>query len=98
MEADTTNWMILLKTFGSLVLVLGLIFALSWFAKKYLRPEKWAAIGGSGIKVIQSFSIEPKKKLMVVEVENQRLLLGIAENSITCLTQLPDREVKRAVG
>lgn len=96
MEADTSNWMILLRTAAALGLVIGLIFAISWFAKKYLKPERWASSGNSGIKVIQSFSIEPKKKLMIVEVESQRLLIGVADNSISCLTHLSDREVRHA--
>ncbi len=88
MEAEISPLMMLLRTGGALVLVLGLIFAISAFAKKYLKSETWSPRGSAGLKIIQSFSLAPKKKLMVVEVEGQKLLLGVAENSISFLCSL----------
>jgi len=88
MEADANSWMILLRTVGALGLVIGLIFAISFIAKKYLRPERWAAGAGASLRVQSSFSIDPKKKLVVVEVEGQRILLGVAESSISYLCSL----------
>lgn len=88
MEADASNWMIVLRTFGALGLVVGLIFVISFVAKKYLRPERWAGASMAGMKIVQSFSLEPKKKLVIVEVENQRLLLGLSDSSISYLCSL----------
>jgi flagellar biosynthetic protein FliO len=85
---DMSQWMILLRTLGSLVLVIALIVFLSWVAKKYLRPETWAGTGLKAIKVLQTYPIEPKKKLLIVEVDSRRLLLGVAESSISTLCEL----------
>jgi len=84
--------MILLRTMGALALVLALIFAVAQIAKKYLKPSNWAPT--AGIRVLQSFNLEPKKKLLVVEVENQKLLLGLSESNISCLCTL-SAEVKQ---
>ena len=86
--ADMSQWMILLRTVGSLALVIVLIMALSWVAKKYLRPENWAGTGLKAIKILQTYPIEPKKKLMIVEIDHKRLLLGVADSSISTLCEL----------
>lgn len=88
MEGDVSSGMVILKTLGALGAVLGMIFALSWFVRKYLKPERWVTAPSSNIRVIQSFSIAPKKQLMIVEVENQKLLLGVCDSSISCLGSL----------
>lgn len=98
--ADLSQGMVLVKTILSLAAVVGLIITLSWAAKKYLRPEKWAGQSLSNIQIIQMFAIEPKKKLLIVEVDGKRMLLGVAENSISSLCILSDtasmKEVSRA--
>jgi flagellar biosynthetic protein FliO len=87
--AETSQWMILLRTALSLGAVIALIYALAWAAKKYLRPERWANAGASDLKIIQSHSIDPKKKLMIVEARGEQLLLGVADSSISLLCHLP---------
>jgi len=88
--ADTSQWMVIFRMLGSLTLVIGLIYGLSFLAKKYLRPERWGgkAEDYSAIRILQSFAFEPKKKLLVVEVNGKKLLLGVAEQSISFLTEL----------
>ncbi len=89
--SDSSQWFAILRMLGSLILVLGLIYGLSHLAKRFLRPERWARKGDfSNIRVLQAFAIEPKKKLLVVEVEQRKLLLGVAENSISFLTKIDD--------
>lgn len=87
--SDSSGWWMLLRTLASLGAVLALIYALAWFIKRYLRPEQWATGRSlSEMKVIQSLSLEPKKKLMIVEVRNQELLLGISDLSIQLICPL----------
>jgi len=90
MSQDPSTLMTLLKTIGALGIVLGFIFALSWFFKKYLRAGLVAAQQGGEIRVLQSFHFEPKKKLMIVSVNDRKLLLGVSENSISLLTSLEE--------
>lgn len=88
MEADASSWMILFRTVGALALVVALIFAISFVARKYLRPERWSSSAVGGMRIHSTFSLEPKKKLMVVEVEGKKILLGVAESSISFLCAL----------
>jgi len=80
-------WFILGRALGSLGLVLALIFALAWLAKKFVKPQSWLSPLAS-IKIHQNISIAPKKKLMIVEVEGRRLLLGLGAEAITMLCEL----------
>ena len=86
---DGSQWMMLLRAVGSLALVIGLIFALAWAAKKYWRPERWAAQVGA-IKILQSLNVGPKTRLMIVEVDGKRLLLGVGSESVNSLCILSD--------
>ncbi|MDB5038157.1 MAG: Flagellar protein [Bacteriovoracaceae bacterium] len=85
---DSSQWMLLLRTLLSLGAVIGFIYALAWFVKKYLRPEMWGSTTGSDIKILQTFAIDPKKKMMIIEVRGQNLLIGTTENSISLLCSL----------
>lgn len=86
---EASQWMVLLRAVLSLAAVIALIYALAWFIKKYLKPERWARSGGSEIKILESYVIEPKKKLMIVEVRDKHLLIGVAEQNISFLSTLP---------
>lgn len=84
---DSSQWLQLLRSLGSFALVIGLIFVLAWLAKRYFNPQKWG-MSIQGIRVVQSLPLGVKKKLMVVEVEGKRLLLGVGNDSITRLCEL----------
>jgi flagellar biosynthetic protein FliO len=88
MTEDPSTMMTLVKTMGALALVVGFILTLSWVAKKYLRASLLSVQQGGEIKILQSFHFEPKKKLMVVSVNDQKLLLGVSESSISLITHL----------
>jgi flagellar biosynthetic protein FliO len=88
MTEDPSTMMTLVKTMGALLLVVGFILTLSWVAKRYLRAGLLSVQQGGEIKILQSFHFEPKKKLMVVAVNDHKLLLGVSENSISLLTHL----------
>lgn len=95
MENEVSTWWMLLRTTGALALVVALIYGLSYFARKFLKPERWNAPSAGRIRVQQVFNLAPKKKLMIVEVEDRRLLLGVCDSSISCISQLePANEVK----
>jgi len=81
---DSSQWMMLLRALGSLALVLALIFTLSWLARRYFQPKKWSK-SFSGIRVVQSLPLGAKKRLMVVEVENRKLLIGVGADSISAI-------------
>lgn len=82
-------WMIL-RTLVSLAAVLGLIYGLSWAAKKFLKPEIFAGSAAKVIRVLHSMPIESKKRLIVVEVGSKQILLGIADGAISYLCEVKD--------
>ncbi|MCU7847899.1 MAG: flagellar biosynthetic protein FliO [Candidatus Thiodiazotropha sp. (ex Lucinoma kastoroae)] len=72
----------LLSTAGGLLLVLGLIIGGAWLFKRYGTLP----MGGKGlVRVVGGTSIGTREKVVVVEVENTRLLLGVAPGQIRTL-------------
>lgn len=77
-----------LKALFPLVLVIGLLYAVLIFIKR-----KGITVTGKrsklvNIEVLSTQSIMPKKYISVVKVENNYLVLGISEHSISLLKEL----------
>ena len=74
-------------------LSLGAVFALIWYAQRKIgkgrKVRSTAAIG-----LVTRQSLGAKSSVVVVEVDGQRLLLGVTEQSITVLqtTPIPEPE------
>jgi len=79
----------LLRVTASLLLVVGLLLALAWTARRggWLR----AATGRDGLRVSASQRLGARASLAIVEVEDARLVLGITAQQITLLHTLPPR-------
>ncbi|CAB1401525.1 Flagellar biosynthesis protein FliQ [Pseudomonas fluorescens] len=71
-----------------LLLVLGLIFFLAWL----LRRVQQAGPAGKGqvIELIGSRALGPRDRLMLVQVGNEQILLGLSPGSITALHVLKE--------
>lgn len=68
----------------SLLMVLVLIFLAAWVLKKFNVVNKSV----SGMKVISSLPLGTKERLVVVQVDNEQLLLGVSGQQITLLKTL----------
>jgi flagellar protein FliO/FliZ len=70
----------------ALLLVLAVIFAIAWGARK-IR----ARVGGGaqGIDVIAQAAVGPRERVVVVRVGATRLVLGVAPGRVTALHELP---------
>lgn len=77
-----------LKMFWALMLVLGLILILSFLAKKYLKPLG-GRTGGS-IQILESRYILPKKSLVLIQVSDQKFLVGTSTEGVTAIVPLQD--------
>ncbi|MBI4666560.1 MAG: flagellar biosynthetic protein FliO [Nitrospinae bacterium] len=84
--------MMALKMVGSLALVLSLVFALSWLAKKYMGKINGVFGGGNVVKVLATGSIGMKKQIAVVDVAGEVIILGIAGDNITMLTHVDNQD------
>jgi flagellar protein FliO/FliZ len=71
----------------ALVLVVGLILVLSWLAK---RMPGFGGTGGShpDLRVVGSLALGPRDRLVVVEVGQTQLLLGVGSNGTRTLHTL----------
>ena len=87
------------RTMGALAVVLALLAALAWL----LRRQQAIRRSGKGMGVESAISLGDRRSLAVVTVEGRRLLLGLAPNGVTLLTELAplptfDQAIAQATG
>lgn len=70
-----------------LLLVIGLIFLLAWLLRRVqqLNPK-----GGQVIKLLSSQALGPRDRLVLVQVGNEQILLGLSAGRITPLHVLKE--------
>lgn len=69
----------------SLALILGLFVLAAWLAKRYL-PQ----VGKPGpVKVVGATMVGPRERVVVVEVEDSWLVLGVGGGQVRTLHVLP---------
>lgn len=76
----------MMTTFLMLVVVLLVIFLLAWLAKRFNVGKLYKA--QEGIQVINSTSVGPKERLVVIKVEGDLLLLGVTPQQVTLIKEL----------
>jgi flagellar protein FliO/FliZ len=78
-----------LQMIASLALVLGVIVALAWL----LRRIGSGPVGNAGLlRVISSTAIGQKERVVVVEISDLWLVLGVAPGQVSALYTLPRQE------
>lgn len=76
----------LFQTAGGLLLILCLILGGAWLFKRYGHLP----MGGKGvIKVLGGVSVGARERVVLIEVDNTRLLLGVAPGHVRTLHRLP---------
>lgn len=81
-------WMMILKSMGMLCLVLGLLVGLLFLLKR-LTEARSGGSGRSMIRLLSSFHLAPKEKVVLLDVMGRKLLIGVTGQSITPLMELP---------
>lgn len=76
------------KALIPLVLIVGLLYGVLWFVKKYGVSVRGKGKSKIPVTVLSSQMIMPKKFISVVEIQDKLLVLGVSENSITLLKEL----------
>jgi flagellar protein FliO/FliZ len=71
-----------------LLLVLGLIFALAWAVRR--MQQAGPAGKGQVIELIGSRALGPRDRLVLVQVGNEQILLGLSPGTITPLHVLKE--------
>ncbi|ODS53934.1 MAG: flagellar biosynthetic protein FliO [Acidobacteria bacterium SCN 69-37] len=85
------------RVLGALAVVLALLAALAWL----LRRQQALRRSGRGMGVESALSLGERRSVAIVSIEGRRLLLGLAPNGVTLLTELAplptfDEAVSRA--
>jgi flagellar biosynthetic protein FliO len=80
------NGQLFLKMMGSVVLVIVLAVAALYLSKKVLPKVTHAA--GKEIRVVETTYLGPRKALHLVEVGNQKLLIGSTNERIATLAHV----------
>ena len=76
----------------SLALILGGFVAVAWFARRYLP-----GMGAQGaVKVVGTTPVGTRERVVVVEVDNTWLLLGVGGGNVRLLHTLPKPHAERA--
>ncbi|CAI8383464.1 MAG: flagellar biosynthetic protein FliO [Litorivicinaceae bacterium] len=73
----------------SFLLVIALLGATLWGLKRFGRLQLQNQSGQASIKLIDSFSLGARQRIVLVESDDQRILVGISPQSITGLGQWP---------
>ncbi len=84
----------LLQVFIGLVAVLMLIAGTAWMAKRLGVTQGG---GASLLRVVASTSVGTRERVVVVEVGESWLVLGVAQGSVNALTTLPKGDIQPAV-
>lgn len=74
------------QVFGALILILGLIFGLGFFAQR-LRLGRGAS--GRHLRIVDALALGTRERLLLVDVAGERVLLGVAAGRIERLHVLP---------
>ncbi|EKM0533096.1 flagellar biosynthetic protein FliO [Cronobacter turicensis] len=77
----------LIQVSGALTLIILFILLFAWMAKRFGFSAKTTGI--RGLKLHSSLSVGAREKIVIVEVEDARLVLGVTATSITPLHTLP---------
>ncbi|MES9860839.1 MAG: flagellar biosynthetic protein FliO [Candidatus Thiodiazotropha sp. LLP2] len=77
----------LLSTVSGLLVVLAMIVGAAWLFKRYGQMS----MGGKGlVRVVGGASVGSRERVVVVEVENTRMLIGVAPGQVRMLHLLND--------
>lgn len=76
----------IIKMSVALVVVLVMLWAFATLLKRFQSPALQAK---SGLKLISTYSLGQREKLVVMQVGEEQLLLGVSSSSISTLHVLP---------
>lgn len=79
----------ILQAVLGLIVVIAIVFGCSWLARRFgLQPALSGRKGGT-VKVVGSASVGTRERVVVVEIADTWLVLGVATGSVRRLHTLP---------
>lgn len=76
-----------------LVLVVGLIAGIAWLLKKLGVAR---AVGGTTIRIVSGINLSNRERILVVEIADQWLVVGVSPGRINTLATLPRQDAPTA--
>jgi flagellar protein FliO/FliZ len=73
----------------SFLLVIALLAATLWGLRRFGRMQLQNQSGQASIKLIDSFSLGARQRIILVESDDQRILVGVSSQTMTGLGQWP---------
>ena len=81
----------LLQVSGALLGIIAFILIMAWLAKRFGLAGK--TVNTRSLKVSASTSLGPRERVIIVDVEDARLVLGVTASQINVLHKLPPAPV-----
>lgn len=69
----------------SLVLVLGIIFLSAWLLRRF---GKFPGVANGNLRVLGALSVGQRERILLLQVGNEQVLVGVTSSRITTLHQL----------
>jgi flagellar protein FliO/FliZ len=70
----------------ALAMVLAVILAAAWLLRRAMPGQQ---AGGGHLRIVGGLMVGPRERVVVVEVGDAWLLLGVAQGQVSLLTQIP---------
>ncbi|MBI1394803.1 MAG: flagellar biosynthetic protein FliO [Betaproteobacteria bacterium] len=77
---------VLLQVFLGLALVMGAIALAAWLARRYLPGTRH---GTGPVRVVGGVMVGPKERVVVVEVQDDWIVVGVTPSSVNALHTIP---------
>ncbi len=79
----------LVQVFIGLLVVLGLMFGAAWLLKRFGAPKM---AHGTNIKIVGGVAVGSRERVLVVEVADQWIVIGVAPGQVNTLSTMPRQE------
>ncbi|MFM8864412.1 MAG: flagellar biosynthetic protein FliO [Limnohabitans sp.] len=79
----------IVKMLASLVLVLVLMIGLIWALRRLQHKLQAGADPTRQIRLLETLSVGPRQKILLMEVDGQRVLVGVTAQQMQSLGQWP---------
>lgn len=85
----------IIKMLVALAALLLIFYILLWVYNKYFVSRFGTKKGNHSIKLVSSYHISPKQKLVIVDVNNSSYACGVTANNISLIAEINDDSFQR---